>query len=97
MYAVLGDSFDMVTAFSREQKQKVYVQNKIEERGKEINQLLEQGAYIYVCGDAARMAREVNALLGKIIERERGLKPQGGEEVVKMMRASNLYLEDVWS
>ena len=94
---VLGDKFELVTAFSRDQPQKVYVQNKIEEKGKEINELLEEGGYFYVCGDASHMAREVNSLLGKIIEKERGLKEGGGDDVVKMLRASNFYLEDVWS
>lgn len=87
----LGDKFEMVNAFSREQKHKVYVQNKMQDYSKEINKLLEEGAYFYICGDAANMARAVNAVLGEIIENERGLKPGGGEEVVKMLRASNMY------
>jgi hypothetical protein len=82
----------MVKAFSREQKQKVYVQHKMKEYSKEINRLLEDGAYFYICGDAANMARAVNTVLGEIIEQERGLKPGGGDEVVKMLRASNMYL-----
>jgi NADPH-ferrihemoprotein reductase len=87
----LDNKFEMVKAFSREQKQKVYVQHKMKEHSKEINKLLEEGAYFYICGDAANMARAVNAVLGEIIEKERGLKPGGGEEVVKMLRASNMY------
>jgi NADPH-ferrihemoprotein reductase len=86
----LGDKFEMVKAFSREQKQKVYVQHKMKEYSKEINRLLEDGAYFYICGDAANMARAVNTVLGEIIEQERGLKPGGGDEVVKMLRASNM-------
>jgi NADPH-ferrihemoprotein reductase len=88
----LGDKFEMVKAFSREQKHKVYVQNKMQDYGKEINKLLEEGAYFYICGDAANMARAVNSVLGEIIEQERGLKPGGGDEVVKMLRASNMYV-----
>jgi NADPH-ferrihemoprotein reductase len=87
----LGDKFEMVKAFSREQKEKVYVQHKMKEYSKEINKLLEEGAYFYICGDAANMARAVNSVLGEIIETERGLKPGGGDEVVKMLRASNMY------
>ena len=87
----LGDKFEMVKAFSREQKQKVYVQHKMKEYSKEINRLLEEGAYFYICGDAANMARAVNTVLGEVIEQERGLKPGGGDEVVKMLRASNMY------
>jgi len=75
----------------------VYVQHQIEENAEEINKLLEQKAYFYVCGDAANMAREVNTLLGKIISKHRNVSETKGEEVVKAMRASNQYQEDVWS
>jgi NADPH-ferrihemoprotein reductase len=87
----LGDKFEMVKAFSREQTHKVYVQDKMRDYSKEVNKLLEEGAYFYICGDAANMARAVNTVLGEIIEQERGLKPGGGDEVVKMLRASNMY------
>ncbi|KAF8421231.1 hypothetical protein EV426DRAFT_551551 [Tirmania nivea] len=93
----MGDNFSLITAFSREGPNKVYVQHRLEEHAKEINQLLQQGAYFYVCGDAANMAREVNLVLGKIIAKERSLMVAQGEEIVKRMRNSNLYQEDVWS
>jgi NADPH-ferrihemoprotein reductase len=95
--ADLGDKFEMYTAFSRDGPKKVYVQNKLEEAGEEVNKLLEQKAYFYVCGDAAHMAREVNTLLGKIISKYRNISETKGEEIVKAMRASNQYQEDVWS
>jgi NADPH-ferrihemoprotein reductase len=47
----LGDKFEMVKAFSREQKDKVYVQHKMKEYSKEVNKMLEEGAYFYICGD----------------------------------------------
>ncbi|KAF2031534.1 hypothetical protein EK21DRAFT_63189 [Setomelanomma holmii] len=93
----LGDNFEIHTAFSRDGPKKVYVQNKIEEHGEEVNRLLEQKAYFYVCGDAAHMAREVNTLLGKLIAKYRNVSETKGEEIVKAMRASNQYQEDVWS
>jgi NADPH-ferrihemoprotein reductase len=93
----LGDNFDLHVAFSREGPKKVYVQNKLKEAAVEINKLLEQKAYFYVCGDAANMAREVNTLLGQIIAEQRGLPEAKGEEIVKAMRSSNQYQEDVWS
>jgi NADPH-ferrihemoprotein reductase len=93
----LGDNFIMHTAFSRDGPKKVYVQHKMEEYAEELNKLLEQKAYFYVCGDAANMAREVNALLAKIISKYRNVSEQKGEEIVKVMRASNQYQEDVWS
>lgn len=69
----------------------------MEENAEAINKLLEQKAYFYVCGDAANMAREVNILLGKIISQQRGIPESKAEEIVKAMRASNQYQEDVWS
>ncbi|KAL2023415.1 hypothetical protein VTK56DRAFT_2772 [Thermocarpiscus australiensis] len=94
---VMGDKFELVTAFSREGPKKVYVQHRLKERAKEINQLLEQKAYFYVCGDAANMAREVNAVLAQILAAERGIPEARAEDIVKQMRAANQYQEDVWS
>lgn len=84
-------------AFSRDGPQKVYVQHKLKEHAAEVNRLLEQGAYFYVCGDAANMAREVNNLLAQIIAEQRGIPESRGEEIVKAMRTANQYQEDVWS
>lgn len=87
----LGDKFSFITAFSREGPQKVYVQHRLLEHSKEVNELLEQKAYFYVCGDAANMAREVNAALGKIMSEQRGIPESKAEEIVKSMRSSNQY------
>lgn len=87
----LGDSFSLITAFSREGSQKVYVQHRLSEHAKEVHELISQGAYFYVCGDAARMAREVNTTLGNIIAKERGLTETQGEEMVKRLRSSGVY------
>jgi len=87
----------MHVAFSRDGPQKVYVQHKLKEAAAEINKLLEQRAFFYVCGDAANMAREVNSLLAQIISQERSVPESRAEEIVKQMRASNQYQEDVWS
>ncbi|KAF2772738.1 hypothetical protein EJ03DRAFT_371660 [Teratosphaeria nubilosa] len=93
----LGDKFELITAFSREGPNKVYVQHRLKEHADEVNKLLEQKAYFYVCGDAAHMAREVNEVLAQIISEKRGVSKQKAEEIVKGMRASNQYQEDVWS
>ncbi|KAI9878406.1 MAG: NADPH-cytochrome P450 reductase [Pleopsidium flavum] len=93
----LGDNFELITAFSREQLQKVYVQQRLKEHAKEVNELLLQKANFYVCGDASNMAREVNVMLGQIIAEQRGLPFAKAEEIVKAMRSSNQYQEDVWS
>ncbi len=87
----LGDKFELITAFSREGPDKVYVQHRLKERAKEVNELLEQKAYLYVCGDAANMAREVNSVLAQIIAEQRGIPETKGEEIVKNMRAANQY------
>ncbi|PHH68274.1 hypothetical protein CDD80_118 [Ophiocordyceps camponoti-rufipedis] len=94
---VLGDNFEMITAFSRDGSKKVYVQHRLKERARDVSDLLSQKAYFYVCGDAANMAREVNTVLAQIIAEARGVSEQKGEEVVKQMRAANQYQEDVWS
>lgn len=93
----MSGQFELVTAFSRESAQKVYVQHRLKERAEEINELLLQKAYFYVCGDAANMAREVNDILAGIISEKRGVSKQKGEEIVKGMRAGGQYQEDVWS
>lgn len=53
--------------------------------------MLTQKGYFYVCGDAANMAREVNAVLAQIIAEGRGVTEAKGEEIVKNMRAANQY------
>lgn len=86
----------VITAFSRETSEKVYVQHRLEENGKLVNALLKQGAFFYVCGDAMRMARDVQASLINIISKERGVTVKKAGEIVKNMRTQNLYQEDVW-
>ena len=94
----LGDSFKLITAFSRDTKKKIYVQHRLEENSALVNELLQkEKANFYVCGDAARMAREVSDKLVKIIGEKRGIGQEKAEDVVKAMRSSNQYQEDVWS
>ena len=69
----------------------MYVQHRLKERSKEVAELLSKKAYFYVCGDAAHMAREVNAVLAEIIAESRGVSATKGEEIVKNMRAANQY------
>ncbi|KAK9488470.1 hypothetical protein V1527DRAFT_458059 [Lipomyces starkeyi] len=93
----LNERFKLVTAFSRQGPEKVYVQHRLVENAELVNKLLQDGAYFYVCGDASRMAKDVSASLAKIIAEQRGIAEEQGEEIVKSMRAQNLYQEDVWS
>lgn len=89
--AALGDKFELITAFSREGPKKVYVQQRLQEHAKEVNELLQKKAYFYVCGDAANMAREVNIVLAKIISEQRGVPETKAEEIVKAMRSASQY------
>ena len=88
---VLGDTFELDTAFSREGPNKVYVQHRLKERAKETNDLLTKRAYIYVCGDAANMAREVHAALIQIVAEQRDVPIAKAEEIIKNMRSANQY------
>jgi sulfite reductase (NADPH) flavoprotein alpha-component len=83
-------------AFSRDQEQKVYVQHKMWQRGEEFFQWLEEGAYIYVCGDAQRMAKDVEAMLQSIIQEFGGKEAQAAREYIKQLRQQKRYLRDVY-
>lgn len=62
-----------------------------------VNDLLMKKANFYVCGDAAHMAREVNDELVKLIQAGRSVPKEKAEQIVKSMRSSGVYQEDVWS
>ncbi|KAJ4252749.1 hypothetical protein NW762_010655 [Fusarium torreyae] len=92
----LGDNFQLVTAFSRESAEKVYVQHRLLEKAYEINKLLAMGAHVYICGDAANMAVAVKRSLVHVIETERGISTFEAESVMKQMRQTRRLQEDVW-
>lgn len=83
-------------AFSRDQKDKVYVQDRMRENGKELYQWLEQGASFYVCGDASRMATDVDAALHDIVEKEGGLSEDEAVAYIKKLKDDKRYLRDVY-
>ena len=60
------------TAFSRDQAHKIYVQDRMKESSEELWKWLEEGAYFYVCGDAKRMAKDVDATLRQIVQDQAG-------------------------
>ncbi len=92
----LGESFELITAFSRETSKKVYVQHKLLERAKEILELIDAGAFIYVCGDAGKMARDVNNALIEIISEGKQLSKDQAHEIIRNFKTLNKYQEDVW-
>jgi len=84
-------------AFSRDVAgQKVYVQHRMRENGKELFQWLEEGAHFYVCGDGARMAKDVDAELMKIAETEGGKTPEQAAEYIEGLKKSKRYKRDVY-
>jgi sulfite reductase (NADPH) flavoprotein alpha-component len=84
------------TAFSRDQAKKVYVQDRMQERAAELFDWLEAGAYFYVCGDATRMAKDVElALLDAIAKGSNGTLDDAAEYLTKM-KAQKRYQRDVY-
>jgi len=83
-------------AFSRDQKEKIYVQHKIEQQAKEIFRWLEEGSTLYICGDAKRMARDVESTLCSLIAKERICSAQESYLYIKELRREKRYLLDVY-
>ena len=83
-------------AFSRDQKEKIYVQDRMRENSKELFAWLEQGASFYVCGDASRMATDVDVALHDIVEQEGGLSKDDARAYVKQLKDDKRYLRDVY-
>lgn len=86
----------ITTAFSRDQEQKVYVQHRILEEGEHLWDWLEQGAYIYVCGDASKMAKGVEEALHKVIEIYGKISAEESAMYIKDLRKVKRYLKDVY-
>ncbi len=86
--------FDL--AFSRDQAEKIYVQHRMEEKGQEIWSWLEDGATLYVCGDATRMASDVDATLHGIVEKHGGRSEDEAKDFVKALKKEKRYQRDVY-
>ena len=84
------------TAFSRDQEQKIYVQHRMQENAAEIWKWLEEGAYFFVCGDARRMAKDVDATLRKIVKEEGGKTVEAANEYVEKLKNEKRYKRDVY-
>lgn len=83
-------------AFSREQDTKVYVQQRIQENAEEFYGWLQDGAHVYVCGDADRMAKDVDAALHDVIARVGGLDAAAAHAYVNDLIKSHRYVRDVY-
>ncbi len=86
----------MDVAFSRDAPEKVYVQHRMREHGREIYKWLEEGAHFYVCGDALRMAKDVNDTLQDIVAEHGGLKPDDAKEYLTRLTKDKRYQRDVY-
>ncbi|WP_414663803.1 sulfite reductase subunit alpha [Horticoccus sp. 23ND18S-11] len=84
------------TAFSRDQLLKVYVQDRMRENAAELWAWLERGAHFYVCGDAKRMAKDVDTALHAIIAQQGKLSPEQAVDYVKQMKKDRRYQRDVY-
>jgi len=83
-------------AFSRDQTEKIYVQNRMLEHGAELWSWLEAGGHFYVCGDASRMAKDVDAALHKIIETHGGKSVDDAKAYVAKLKNDKRYQRDVY-
>ena len=83
-------------AFSRDQADKIYVQHRMVENGKDLFGYLEQGGHFYVCGDATRMAKDVDAALHQIIETQGGMTPEAATDYVNRLKRDKRYVRDVY-
>lgn len=84
------------TAFSRDQAEKVYVQTRMIEQGSELFQWLEEGAYFFVCGDAKRMANDVDKALHTLVAQHGKRSEAEAKEYVEALKTSNRYVRDVY-
>ncbi|MGH8658135.1 MAG: sulfite reductase subunit alpha [Gammaproteobacteria bacterium] len=84
------------TAFSRDQQDKLYVQHRMIQNSKALWAWLLEGAYFYVCGDATRMAPDVDAALHRIAVQAGQLSEEGAAQSVKKLAAEGRYLKDVY-
>ncbi len=83
-------------AFSRDQEQKIYVQDRIREQGEALYAWLEKGAHFYICGDANRMAKDVHQALIDVIKTHGGKDDEQAEQYLKDLRNSHRYQKDVY-
>ncbi len=86
----------LVVAFSRDQRKKIYVQDRIRENGAELYRWIESGAAIYMCGDAKNMAADVGNALISVLAVHGGITEDKAEKQLKKLRAAGRYQRDVY-
>ena len=83
-------------AFSRDTSEKIYVQDRMREQGAELWRWLQDGAYFYVCGDAKRMAPDVDGALQDVAKQYGGLTAEAAKAWVQALAKEKRYLRDVY-
>ena len=83
-------------AFSRDQPEKIYVQQRLWERRAELRQWIEDGAHLYVCGDEKGMARDVDQMLVKILAEPANEDAEAGRTKLKLLTKAGRYQRDVY-
>jgi len=83
-------------AFSRDQREKVYVQDKMREQGAQLYHYLEQGGYFYICGDALRMAKDVDAALHDVLAQHGAMSAEQAIDYVNALKKNKRYVRDVY-
>lgn len=93
-----GELHRLDLAFSRDQAHKVYVQHRMLENARELWSWIQEGAFVYVCGDARHMAKDVHQTLIQIAEKEGGLGAEAAQDYVnvQLMKTEKRYLRDVY-
>ncbi len=84
------------TAFSRDQAHKIYVQDRMKENGAELWRWLSDGAQVYVCGDASRMAKDVDAALHDVVAQHGTMSVEAAQEFVSQLHDDRRYHRDVY-
>ena len=95
-YLKAGVVTQMDVAFSRDQTEKVYVQQRILEQASQVWLWLQDGAHVYVCGDAIHMAKDVHQALLTVIEQQGNKTPQQAEQYLNELRKTKRYQRDVY-
>lgn len=95
-YLKNGDLSRIDVAFSRDQADKIYVQHRIKEQGQALWQWLQNGAHIYICGDAERMAKDVHQALIEVAVEVGGLNSEAAEAYFETLRSDKRYQKDVY-
>lgn len=91
-----GELHRLDVAFSRDQRDKVYVQHRIRSKGRELYAWLESGAHLYVCGEATRMAVDVHAALRDVVVEHGGKNVEDAEAYLQKLATERRYVRDIY-